>query len=179
MKKLEKAADAKLGALRRLGIDKEYLDRTVVDSWPDAVGRQIASATQAKSLDRGELVVAVKNSVWLQEIQFHLPEILNRLNALAGRKAVKRITLKILPIRTRKIESAPAPKEPNHIEVEIPDPPEFAGVPTDLQASLKRAWVGNARLNAIRMAMGWRACIACGVPHDEETPLCAVCRGYR
>jgi len=74
-----------------------YLDRSglragveaasVIDDWPDLVGPGIAAVTRVQKVSEGVLVVAVKTSAWIMELNLMKAELMRRANA--GKRAAK------------------------------------------------------------------------------------------
>jgi len=55
-----------------------------VQDWAGVVGPQIAAVTEALRVSEGTLLVAVANSVWMNELNMMRGELMRRINA--GRK---------------------------------------------------------------------------------------------
>lgn len=78
-----------------LGLDETALVTRVVASWEDAVGPEIASHCQPTAL-RGEVLEAtVDSSVWCQQLQLRIPEILAALRRELGAEAPTGLWLKV------------------------------------------------------------------------------------
>lgn len=63
------------------------------EHWTSALGAQIASRATPVRLVRGELVIAVAEAVWRQELALLAPRIVERLNQALGRDVVQRVRL--------------------------------------------------------------------------------------
>jgi len=63
------------------------------EHWSAALGAQIASRATPVRLVRGELVIAVREAVWRQELALLAPRIVERLNQAIGREVVQRVRL--------------------------------------------------------------------------------------
>lgn len=81
------------GALGSAGLQTTSDVWLLAECWSNALGAQIASKASPVRLVRGELVVAVAEAVWRQELALLAPEIALRLNHALGRDVVKRIRL--------------------------------------------------------------------------------------
>jgi hypothetical protein len=66
-------------------------------AWEQAVGPQVAAAAHPISLKEGVLLVHVRHSVWLQELQQQKDALLRRVQALPGGVAVKDLRLRVAP----------------------------------------------------------------------------------
>lgn len=76
--------------LQNHGIKKRLQQASVVPEWPELVGDKIAAVTSPREVRRdGTLVVSVKSSAWMQELQLMEPEI-RRLLEKRGKK-IRRI----------------------------------------------------------------------------------------
>ena len=66
--------------LDRSGV-KEQLERTtVLEEWPARVGEAIARVTHPRSVSDCTLIVEVRSSAWLMELNMMRSEILRRIN---------------------------------------------------------------------------------------------------
>lgn len=63
----------------------------LAEIWSATLGAQIASRATPVRLARGELVIAVAEAVWRQELSLLAPQITARLNQALGREVVQRI----------------------------------------------------------------------------------------
>ena len=66
-------------------------EKALLKVWPKAVGPQIASKTKPDSLKNGTLFVKTVSSVWVQQLHFIKDEILDKLNKLYEKSAIKEI----------------------------------------------------------------------------------------
>ena len=66
--------------LNKLGVDADFTGGAVFSRWKSIVGNQIAHNARPKHITNGTLIVAVKNSAWLMELNtFHKKTILNKI----------------------------------------------------------------------------------------------------
>jgi predicted nucleic acid-binding Zn ribbon protein len=49
--------------------------------WPEIVGEQLAKVTRARAVDDAVLIVEVRNSAWLMELNMMKGDFLDRVNA--------------------------------------------------------------------------------------------------
>ena len=61
--------------------------------WPKIVGDEISKVTEPQRLSKGKLFVKVSNHSWRQEITFHIPEIIQKLNNEIGSGKIEEIIL--------------------------------------------------------------------------------------
>jgi predicted nucleic acid-binding Zn ribbon protein len=79
MRRMEHIGDALRGFLRAAHLDRRLAEQQLVLAWPEVVGPEIASQSEAVELRRGVLWVAAGNNVWMQHILFLKPRILATL----------------------------------------------------------------------------------------------------
>lgn len=68
------------GLLEQYGLEKQIERMGVIEIWPDIVGEQLARVTRARAVDEGALIVEVRSSSWLMELNMMKREILERVN---------------------------------------------------------------------------------------------------
>ncbi len=56
--------------------------------WPEAVGTLLAAKGTPDQYEKGTLWIAAEGSAWAQEFQLRKHQILDRLNEIAGEKAL-------------------------------------------------------------------------------------------
>jgi len=81
------------GALGAAGLQTTTDVWQIAEAWPTALGRRIAERASPLRLVRGELVVAVADAVWRQELALLAPRLVARLNEVLGREVVEKIRL--------------------------------------------------------------------------------------
>ncbi len=69
----------------------------VLLEWPDAVGEAIARVTTPRSVSGDTLVVEVRSSAWLMELNLMKREILERVNAARPEAPIDRLVLVLAP----------------------------------------------------------------------------------
>src|SRR5262245_18772731 len=78
-------------ALASAGLDAAAITWRIGELWADALGERIGSRAVPLRLTRGELLVAVPDAVWRQELSLLAPEIVARLNDKLGEPIVQRL----------------------------------------------------------------------------------------
>lgn len=81
------------GALGGAGLETTSDVWQLAEAWAAALGPQIASRATPVRLVRGELVIAVPEAVWRQELQLLGPQIAAKLNQALRRDVVQRVRL--------------------------------------------------------------------------------------
>ena len=67
--------------LDEAGVRADLDRQSALSQWESSVGEKIAGVTNARSVAEGTLVVEVRSSAWLMELNMMKGEILARLNA--------------------------------------------------------------------------------------------------
>jgi hypothetical protein len=98
------------GVARRLGLESKLLESRLRRDWASIVGEPIASNTWPDQIRYKKLYLLVHNSVWLHQLTFLKPTLIQKLNSTAGGELITDITLRIgkIPVRT----AAPATMPP-------------------------------------------------------------------
>ena len=68
------------GFLKRTGLREPILQAEAAEEWAGKVGEGIAKVTRARGVRNGALVVEVRSSAWLMELNLMKGEILRRVN---------------------------------------------------------------------------------------------------
>lgn len=70
-------------------------DARIWSDWERIVGDPVASHARPSWIQSGRLRVLVSDSVWLQELNYLERDMVERINAHLGRKAVKKIEFRM------------------------------------------------------------------------------------
>jgi predicted nucleic acid-binding Zn ribbon protein len=70
--------------LRDLGLDASARVVRVAERWEEAVGTEVARHCRPTALRGDKLEASVDSSVWCQQLQLRVPEILAELRRLLG-----------------------------------------------------------------------------------------------
>ncbi|MGH7164514.1 MAG: DUF721 domain-containing protein [Nitrospiraceae bacterium] len=85
--------------VHRSGMESKLLEYQLRQRWPDIAGEQIAAHTCPDGIRFRKLYLIVENSVWLQQLMFLKPTLLESINAAAvgpgGSPAVTDIVLRV------------------------------------------------------------------------------------
>lgn len=117
-------------------------------AWEEAVGPQIAAAAKPIALKEGVLLVHVRHSVWLQELQQQKATLLRRIQSIPAGAAVKDLRFRVAP-KGEEQGFVPAPREPAPM---APIPYEVARIIRGVQSSALRGAM-------IRVASRWSGLI--------------------
>lgn len=106
------------GVAHRLGLESKLFEARLRRRWPDIVGEPIATHTRPGQIRFKKLCVFVHNSVWLQQLTFLKPVLLEKVNTMAGETLVTEIVLRIGEFSVEHASSPPpstlaAPPQPS------------------------------------------------------------------
>ena len=77
---LERIGELLEGILKKAGLKDQVLRAEVVDEWEARVGEAIARVTRAQGVRDATLIVEVRSSAWLMELNLMKDEIIRRVN---------------------------------------------------------------------------------------------------
>ncbi|MEK6670213.1 MAG: DUF721 domain-containing protein [Nitrospirota bacterium] len=97
------------GLARRLGLESKLLENRMRRDWVSIVGEPIASNTWPDQIRYKKLYLLVRNSVWLHQLTFLKPTLIQKLNQVAGGEFVTEIALRVGEIPSRTAASATTP----------------------------------------------------------------------
>lgn len=71
---------------------RDHVERVrVLELWPEIVGEQVARVTRAKSVDEATLIVEVRSSAWLMELNVLKGDIVRRANERLSDTSIEKI----------------------------------------------------------------------------------------
>jgi len=79
-KKMVAIEDVLPEVLEDAGVLRQFERLGVLDAWPEIVGERVAQVTKARSVEDTALVVEVRSSAWLMELNMMKGDILERVN---------------------------------------------------------------------------------------------------
>lgn len=86
-----KLADMLEGVLKDHGVQEQVQRMQVMDLWPELVGEHVARVTRARAVDKATLIVEVRTSAWLMELNMMRREFLRRVNEALPETPIERI----------------------------------------------------------------------------------------
>ncbi len=125
-------ADVLADVLARLPVTRSIDDYRIWLAWDEVVGPTVARNAQPTRLDQRRLVVAVRNTAWMQELSMMRHELCARLNEWMGREVIAEIFLVVGNVEAA---SAAAPKPPK-----TTGDGDAAPRPDSVRAALDRLW---------------------------------------
>ncbi len=88
MQKIDKILDS---IVQSMGLEKKLEENKALLLWEDVVGRNIAMHTKPIKIKGSRLFVSADSASWRNELAFLRPEIIRKLNAMAGKVVVEEI----------------------------------------------------------------------------------------
>lgn len=85
----KRAADVIAQLMIRKGYGRFESNRSLKESWAEAVGPALAKATRVGQVRRGALEVVVANSVLLQELKFLQQQVVKRLAEIEPQRNIR------------------------------------------------------------------------------------------
>ena len=83
------------GLARRLGLESKLLESRLRRDWGSIVGEPIASNTWPDQIRYKKLYLLVHNSVWLHQLTFLKPSLIDKLNGVAGMELITDVVLRV------------------------------------------------------------------------------------
>jgi len=80
--------------LKEWRIDAATREHEVFSLWERAVGENVSKSCRPAAVHQGTLVVAVRDSAWMQELQFMKDEMIKKVNKAMGGSVIKQIIFK-------------------------------------------------------------------------------------
>ncbi len=145
--------DSILGkTLAHLGLGHASDIRRLMDRWKEIVGERIAAQATPLALKSSELVVAVPDAVWRQELSLMTPELRDRINAELGRNVIAKIRL----VSHGPVDTRPSPFRARHRRLPPPaaESGELASAPVAppvLSGNLEKAFAALDRARTRRL----------------------------
>jgi len=83
------------GLARRLGLESKLLENRLRREWSSIVGEPLASNTWPHQIRYKKLYLLVHNSVWLHQLTFLKPALIQKLNGVAGMEPLTDVVLRV------------------------------------------------------------------------------------
>jgi hypothetical protein len=107
------------GIARRHGMEPKLLEHKLLKNWPEIAGEQIAAHTRPDQIKFKKLYLIAESSVWIQHLTFLKPELIEKINAAAGRSLITDVVLRVGSVpRTEEVRSSTCEVEPQTSNLE-------------------------------------------------------------
>jgi predicted nucleic acid-binding Zn ribbon protein len=113
---------------RQYGLDAKLLEYRLRRRWPEIVGDQVAAHTRPDAVRYRQLYLIAENSVWLQQLTFLKPSLLEKINAAAGGPILSDIVLRVGEVsgETPQVQSTRGPAKREESDEHDPSPESMA-----------------------------------------------------
>lgn len=92
---LDSFATVLTGLARRLGLETMLLEHRLQREWRTIAGEPLASNTWPDQIRYKKLYLRVRNSVWMHQLTFLKPALIQKLATIAGPEAITDIALRV------------------------------------------------------------------------------------
>ena len=116
------------GLARRLGFESKLLENRLRRDWAVIVGEPIATNTWPDQIRYKKLYLLVHNSVWLHQLTFLKPTLIQKLNTAAGAVLITDIVFRIGELPEASLVPAPPEDHVAHV------PPPSAALLAEISA---------------------------------------------
>ncbi len=94
-RKIARLSSSLDGLLRSYGFGGKLSEYRVFGKWDKAVGEAIARHARPLAVRGTKLLLVVDSPAWMQQLSLMKPQIMEKVNQMLGRDAIKDITLKL------------------------------------------------------------------------------------
>lgn len=172
--------------MKNLGLSQRYKAELVLLNWRQIVGEEIAANTRPGKISRRVMTLAAKNAVWAHHLATLKEEIIARINAFAGEKAV--IDLKFQAGYFRNDQNNEENGDGNEslaiswreAAIDSRDKKAIDDIAAPLaddllRGKVKRLLGKEMALRKARQRHNWQPCGQCGVLRPPDEKLCSTC----
>lgn len=173
------------GMMKKLGYGQRYKAEMIILNWRQIVGEKIAAHTRPQKISRHILIVSANNPVWAHHLLTVKDDIIARINAFAGEKAVSDLRFQAGYFRNDQNEENGEVDELPAIswrevrldgrELKIVDSLSAPLADDLLRSKMKRLLSKDLALRKARRRHEWQPCRQCGVLHPPGEELCFAC----
>lgn len=112
------------GIARRHGMEAKLLEHKLLKNWPEIAGETVAAHTRPDQIKFKKLYLLAESSVWIQHLTFLKPELIEKVNAAAGRPLITDVVLRVGTMNCA--ESVREAGEPDEAIAPTPSPQSLA-----------------------------------------------------
>lgn len=119
---MEKIGIVLLKSLKNSRLDKRLMEAKIFLSYESMVGEKISDISKPTFIQNNTLFIGVENHVWLHQLHFLKPDLLDKINSNFPRTVVKDIRFQVCDIKkNKKAESNNKIKRENCQKIDIPE----------------------------------------------------------
>ena len=185
---MRKAASISEIIMNEAKSNKNIMEEILRLHWKEIVGEALAKRSWLLYSKGGTLYIGVKNSVWLQQMQFFKRELIDNINNYMNNKVVRDIVLKSSDTRrsrTMTVNNNSKEAEINRIntvnitltpaEKEIIEKSASGITDEKLKEKFINVMVENKKREICLMKDGYKKCRICGELFEGEGSECSFC----
>jgi hypothetical protein len=170
--------------MKSMGLGQRYKSEMIILNWRQIVGGEIAANTRLRKISRRVLTLSAKNAVWAHHLTTLKEEIIAKINAFAGEKAVTDLKFQAGYLRNdqneEKDDDEPITVARHGIKLDCGEArtiEEMAAPLADdlLRVKMKRLLGKEMTLRKLRRGRDWQPCRQCGVLRPPDVQLCVAC----
>jgi hypothetical protein len=94
------------GIARRFGMEAKLLEYRLRHCWHDIAGAHVAAHTRPDQIRFKKLYLIAEDSVWLQQLTYLKPALIDKINQTAGNEIVTDIVLRVGEVNEGKSKKA-------------------------------------------------------------------------
>ncbi len=172
--------------MKNLGLTQRYKAELILLNWRQIVGEEIAANTRPGKINRRVLTLAAKNAAWAHHLSTLKEEIIARINAFAGEKAVSDLKFQAgyFRIDQNNEENGGGDERPvvnwreNSLDIRDKKNIDEIAAPLNddlLRGKVKRLLGKEMALKKARQKLNWQPCKQCGVLRPPGEVMCSTC----
>ncbi|SJZ79607.1 DUF721 domain-containing protein [Selenihalanaerobacter shriftii] len=169
--------------LKNLNLSKKLKEKSVLNIWPEVIGKELVKYTKASYINKGILFVKVNSSTWAHQLLFLKKDLIEKLNNKLDEEIVKDIRFKVGSTNTNnKLNS----KRKESFDLDVIDltEKEISKIEDDLKnisdPEMKEKFyslmIKDKKLNKLKSKEGWVRCKYCSALHPEDVNECMICQ---
>ena len=115
---MEKIGTILLNSLKKTRLDKRLMEARIFVNYELMVGKKISEISKPTFIQNNTLFIGVENHVWIHQLHYLKPELMDRINSNLPRPLVKDIRFQVCDIKKiKKTKSDIKAKQDQHIEI--------------------------------------------------------------
>lgn len=115
---MEKIGTILLNSLKKSRLDKKLMEARIFVNYESMVGEKIFEISKPIFIQNNTLFIGVENHIWVHQLHFLKPELINSINSNLPRPLVKDIRFQVRDIKkVKKTKHDMKVKEDQHIEI--------------------------------------------------------------
>ena len=115
---MEKIGTILLNSLKKTRLDKRLMEARIFVNYELMVGKKISEISKPTFIQNNTLFIGVENHVWIHQLHYLKPELMDRINSNLPRPLVKDIRFQVCDIKKiKKTKHDIEVKQDKHFEI--------------------------------------------------------------